>query len=298
MKNFILRRMSRTILFLTIAFFGNSPLFSLHVFAFQQSTTDTAAENASPSDRKDGEPQSEQRLQNAQKLRSQKAQQLQQQPKDEAARPLKPLFDHPELLKQLDTKEPVWVTTDRQNVVLVGHVCLREGLLEFFACRRGTKEYESIISLDVTPHLIHAALLVIGAKQGSPAKFDPVVVPPSGEEIEIQIRWNDTEGNRHECPAQEFIREVRTHEIMRSPWVFTGGLFGTDPDGKKYYLANVTGEIFGVSNFPGAVLDVPFESSSDDSNLYYEPNTEKIPEVGTEVTLILYRKNRPEKKTE
>ena len=74
---------------------------------------------------------------------------------------------------------------------------------------------------------------------------------------------------------------------MQASWVFTGGLFGVDPDGKKYYLANVTGEVFGVSNFPGSVLDVPFESSNDNASLCYEPNTKNIPPIGTKVLLTL-----------
>lgn len=101
--------------------------------------------------------------------------------------------DAPEKLRRLDKTAPIWVSVDRERVVLGGVVCLREGPLEFFACRRGSKEHESVVSLDVAPHLICAALLAIGAKQGKPAKFDPEFVPPTGEEIEIELRWRDAE---------------------------------------------------------------------------------------------------------
>lgn len=74
---------------------------------------------------------------------------------------------------------------------------------------------------------------------------------------------------------------------MTSPWVFTGGLFGKDSKGKRYYLADVSGEVFGVANFPGSILDVPFVSSSNNDELFYQPNTPKIPAIGTPVTLIL-----------
>ncbi|MDD3587618.1 MAG: YdjY domain-containing protein [Thermoguttaceae bacterium] len=198
-----------------------------------------------------------------------------------------PLVEQPQALRRLDPAEPVWVTPDRKQVVLGGEICLREGLLEFFACRTRSKEHESIVVLNIKPRLIHAALLVIGAKPGSPARFDPVFVPPSGEEIDIRIRWKDETGHVKELPAQELIREATSKKTMQVPWVFTGGLFGTDPEGKKYYLADISGEIFGVSNFPGSVLDVPFESSANNDNLYYEPNTPNIPAVGTPVTLLL-----------
>ncbi len=204
--------------------------------------------------------------------------------------------DEPEKLRRLDKTAPIWVASDRKRVVLGGVVCLREGPLEFFACRRGSKEHESVVALDVAPHLIHAALLAVGAKQGKPAKFDPEFVPPTGEEIEIELRWRDAEsGAVRKIRAQETVRDAETGREMSAPWVFTGGLFGVDAEGKKYYLANVTGEIFGVSNFPGSVLDVPFESSSDNALLAFEANTDKIPPTGTPTALILTRKNKPSK---
>ena len=202
--------------------------------------------------------------------------------------------DEPEKLRRLDKTAPIWVSSDRKRVVLGGVVCLREGPLEFFACRRGSKEHESVVSIDVAPDLIHAALLAIGAKQGKPAKFDPEFVPPTGEEIEIELRWRDAEsGAVRKIRAQETVRVAETGREMSASWVFTGGLFGVDAEGKKYYLANVTGEIFGVSNFPGSVLDVPFESSSDNALLTFEANTDKIPPTGTPTALILTRKSKP-----
>lgn len=197
-----------------------------------------------------------------------------------------PLVDSGTELIALDPKEPIWVNADRNAAILIGSICLREGLLELFACRTNSKEHESIIAIDVRPHLIHAALLVIGATQGSPARFDPIFEPPKGELIDIEVRW-EANGKIQKIKSQEMIREVQSQKEMSCQWVFTGGLFANDSKGKRFYLADISGEIFGVSNFPGSVLDVPFESSSENELLYYEPNTEKIPPIGTPVTLIL-----------
>ncbi len=200
------------------------------------------------------------------------------------------LYDGTSPLKRLDKKAPIWVSADRKFVILGGKICLRDGLLEFFACRKNSKEHESIVSLDIPPHLIHAALLVIGAKQGTPAKFDLEFVPPTGEVIDISVCWRDLEsGILRKVKAQEMVMENESGQTMQSHWVFTGGLFGVDPDGKKYYLANVTGEVFGLANFPGSILDVPFESKSDYSDLYYTTNTANIPQNSTDVILILSR---------
>jgi len=209
------------------------------------------------------------------------------------------LYEAPEKLKKLDRNAPIWVTSDRKQVVLGGKICLRDGWLEFFACKKNSKEHESIVMLDIPPHLIHAALLVIGAKQGAPAKFDPEFVPPTGDEINIDVCWRDGKsGKLIKRSAQEMVKDEASGKTMASPWVFTGGLFGVDPDGKKYYLANVTGEVFGVSNFPGSVLDVPYESSSDNSQLSYVANTEKIPASNTNVVLILSRAEKEQSETE
>jgi hypothetical protein len=211
------------------------------------------------------------------------------------------LYDEPENLKKLDRTAPIWISSDRKRVVLGGQICMRDGWLEFFACRANSKEHESIVALDIPPHLIHAALLVIGAKQGAPAKYDPEFVPPKGDPIDIEVCWRDAKsGERVKRSAQEMVSDEASGKTMDATWIFTGGLFGVDPDGKKYYLANVTGEVFGVANFPGSVLDVPFESSNDNSQLLYVANTEMIPEVNTDVLLILTRaeKDGAEKITE
>ncbi|MBO7678641.1 MAG: hypothetical protein J6S75_03125 [Thermoguttaceae bacterium] len=191
-------------------------------------------------------------------------------------------------LKRLDPNGPIWITPDRGEVLLLGTICLRQGLLEFFACGKNSKEHESIVSLEVKPYLLHAALLVIGARPGAPARFSPEFVPPSGEEIEILVRWRDGD-EIQQRRAQELVRQVGGGQEMVSPWVFTGGTMAKDAKGRAFYTADVTGEVIGVSNFPASVLDVPFQSSSDNDALEFEPFTERIPEVGTPVTLVLRR---------
>ena len=51
-------------------------------------------------------------------------------------------------LIRLDPKAEVWVDAKRKRVIVGGQICLRQGLLEMFACPRGTKEHESIVSVN------------------------------------------------------------------------------------------------------------------------------------------------------
>ena len=61
---------------------------------------------------------------------------------------LAPPAEAPPGLTRLTKDYEVWADLKRKLVVVGGQVCLREGLLEMFACPRGTKEHESIVSLN------------------------------------------------------------------------------------------------------------------------------------------------------
>ena len=52
-------------------------------------------------------------------------------------------------------------------------------------------------------------------------------------------------------------------------------------------LADRSGEIVCVSNFPTAMIDLPVESSSENARLGFEAATENIPAKGTPVRVIL-----------
>src|SRR5262249_15014283 len=56
---------------------------------------------------------------------------------------------------------------------------------------------------------------------------------------------------------------------------------------RKYYLAN-QGDVFCVANFEAALLDLPVKSpASSAEGLLYEAFTERIPPLGTAVSVIL-----------
>ena len=42
----------------------------------------------------------------------------------------------------------MWIDPKRKAVIVDGQVCLREGQLEMFACPKGSKEHESIVSVN------------------------------------------------------------------------------------------------------------------------------------------------------
>ena len=162
-----------------------------------------------------------------------------------------------------------------------------KAILEMLACTVGTKEHESIIAVQTKASTIHAALLAAGAVEGHPVRYKPKFEPPTGTEIEIEIRWLDDAGEWKSARAQEWIREVESKKEMSHAWVFAGSGFWTNPDtGKRYYEAE-GGDMICVSNFTSAMLDVPFESSASNEGLLFEAFTERIPELGMPVRLVL-----------
>jgi hypothetical protein len=204
------------------------------------------------------------------------------------ARDVPPAGDKvPEYLKRLSPNHDVWLDTKRKAVVIDGEVCLREGQLEMFACPKGTKEHESIVSLNCLPQDVHAGLLAAGAKTGTPVKFDPKYAPATGDVIDVYVLWRDAKGEKHQVKAQEWIKHAKTEKAMEYDWVFAGSGFWTEEEtGKRHYQAN-GGDFICVSNFPTATLDLPVESSQANSELLFHAFTENIPPKGTKVRLVL-----------
>lgn len=257
-------------------------------------------------------------------------------------------------LVPLNKQETVLLDRKGKRVLLKSKVVLREGLLEMILCKKQTKEHESILSIDADAYVIHAGLLALGAKPGSPVRFLPDFVPPTGQKIDIFLQWKDEKGKLRREPAQRWVRYVTRrgyeatleqlppdvtipeeselryfekfnelswygpmsrqqrermlalsqdktfrqliHNFYRQSqpremdmhWVFAGSIFSTDEStGEKVYGAEV-GDVICVANFTTAMIDVAAESTaSGTANLNFEPWTERVPPLGTEVTVEL-----------
>lgn len=207
-------------------------------------------------------------------------------PEDESGKPA-PKLPEPKGAKRLSKAEDVWVDAKKREVIVDGYISLREGVLEMLACIAGTKEHESVIGVASRAQTIHAALLAVGAKSGKPVQFRPEFKPPTGSEIDIEVRWLDDKGKWQSTRAQEWIQDSKTKKPMTQPWVFAGSTFWKDPEnGKEFYMAE-SGDLICVSNFTTAMLDIPIESSQSNEGLMFEANTAKIPPLGTPVRMVL-----------
>jgi len=181
----------------------------------------------------------------------------------------------------------VWIDFAQKKVIVGGSICLREGMLEMFACPRGTKEHESVVAVHAPARYVHAALVAVGAQPGPPVRFEPTYQPAQGTEISVEVLWHDTQGQEHRAPAQEWVKHTPTGEALKYPWVFAGSGFWTDPDGQEQFYYADGGEFICVSNFSTAMLDLPVESSAANDTLLFSAFTERIPPRGTPVQLVL-----------
>ncbi len=181
----------------------------------------------------------------------------------------------------------VWLDLKKKQVIVGGQICLRAGMLEMFACPKGTKEHESIVSVNAPARFVHGALLALGAEPGPPVQFDPVYRPAQGTEVRVEVLWRDTHGEEHRVNAQEWVKNVKSGEAMTYPWVFAGSGFWTDQDGKERFYYADGGEFVCVSNFSTAMLDLPVESSAANDDLMFCAFTDRIPPLGTPVMLLL-----------
>jgi hypothetical protein len=175
----------------------------------------------------------------------------------------------------------------KRRVIVASYVCLREGQLELLLCRKHTKEHEAILAADVDARVIHKALLLAEAKEGSPVQFVPKYRPASGTAIKVSLQYED-KGKLVTVPARSWIKNARNGKLLESDWVFAGSRLVTnplDPD-KKHYLAN-DGDVICISNFETALLDLPIKSPKDDADRIFIANTERIPPIDTKVSVLL-----------
>jgi hypothetical protein len=181
----------------------------------------------------------------------------------------------------------VWVDYKQKQVIAGGRICLREGMLEMFACPKGTKEHESIVSVNTPARYVHAALVALGAQPGPPVQFEPTYKPAQGTEVVVEVLWKDEHGDEHRVKAQQWVKHLKTGKELEYPWVFAGSGFWTDEAGKEQFYCGDGGEFVCVSNFSTATLDLPVESSAANDTLMFAAYTERIPPRDTPVLLIL-----------
>ena len=188
--------------------------------------------------------------------------------------------------KRLGLEHEVWVDMKNKQAIAAGNICMNVGPLEVFACPRGTKEHESVVSVNALSSQIHAALLAVGAEPGEPVSWQEEYKPATGPVIKIELWWKSDSGEIKKVAAQQMVRDFKSGQPMKHDWVFGGSqTFTDDETGESYYYGD-SGELVCLSNFSTATMDVPVRSSEANEGLLFEANTPNIPAVNTKVYLV------------
>jgi hypothetical protein len=111
-------------------------------------------------------------------------------------------------LVPLNKEGTVLMDLKGKRVLLKTQVALQKGSLEMLCCKKQTKEHESILSLDAMAQAVHAGLLRIGAKPGTPVQYNPEFQAPTGQKIDIFVSWTDDKGKSRRVPARSWVRQA------------------------------------------------------------------------------------------
>jgi len=185
------------------------------------------------------------------------------------------------------------IKLDREagHIDLDAKVVLREGeWLELLACTPGTREHESILTVEAQPRNIHLALILLGLEPGSPLKWQRLddgevkVHPPTGPKVTISLIYEQDDQIRT-VDANQWIVDQQTGRVMPdNVWLFAGSRFETF-DGKQVYMADPNGSVISIVNFGDDVLARDTQMTRDNDEQSWDANTPVIPKEGTAVTI-------------
>jgi biopolymer transport protein ExbD len=190
----------------------------------------------------------------------------------------------------IKTLPGIVVDLKAKEVRLEGIVCLQKGALELLICSKGTREHESVVVVQAKPSHVTFALSLLGLGRGQPGyrTESGAFSPPAGAAVDILVRFSrpaaDGKAETVEVPAWKLLRPSGSQSDLEQPlqWVYVG-LAGKE----DLVASDREGTVVCLSNFPEAVLDVPFASTSANADLLYEANPRIVPAVGTPVEVIL-----------
>jgi hypothetical protein len=153
---------------------------------------------------------------------------------------------------------------------------------------KGQKAHETVVSFDAKPSDIHKAVESLGLKPGKPAKGEGAV--PTGPEVKIFLDLPGAGGLTKRLPIEKALVDRKTAKTMPPlKWHFTGSI-SKQPDPNKPDLvfgADTTGTLIAV--FP-VTDETVFQSSltmKDEPLIKLETNTKVLPEIGTDVQLVI-----------
>jgi hypothetical protein len=203
----------------------------------------------------------------------------------------------------------VKINLDERCVDVDSTICLSEGALELIACTKDSKEHESILVIDAKAMHIHTALLLLGAKAGTPAMMKAadkeqtrwIHVPPSGGPVGVFLVFPGKDGKLVERPISDFIvaseddwgggddqkQDKEKQKFPTHTFLFAGSHLVGDGPGPRKYLCDQTGNVISIATFGDELLCLPDVHSNENGALLWQIESTGLPDEGSKVTLRL-----------
>lgn len=168
-----------------------------------------------------------------------------------------------------------------------GTFCLGEYPLELLVCHGTMKDYESMISSDCKPSVLHTALLALGLKPRIRDQKEPGKVLREGDPIEILLRFT-RDGKEITVQPHELILDAESRKrIPGTAFVFFGSFLFPDPLDKSrmIYLGDAENWLIGLLGDTASVIDQPPASAAKYGAVIID--TKAAPPRGSKVTVII-----------
>ncbi len=175
----------------------------------------------------------------------------------------------------------VILNRDKGEIYINGEVNMQSGMIELLACAWGGKQHESVLVLDVVPHHLQVALLLLGLEPGErKLEYQGDPGAPEGDSLEVWVEWKQDRKTKR-VRGEDLVYNISQKRAMKhTHWVFTGSVIY---DGR--FLADEDKSIITTFHDPLTIIDNPLTTGGDDT--IYEVNKELVPKVGTPVKVIL-----------
>lgn len=157
-----------------------------------------------------------------------------------------------------------------------------------WAAPKGQKAHETVVTIEAKPSDIHKALEGLGLKPGKPAKGEGAV--PQGPEVKLTLELPGPAGIARQIPVERTLVDRKTGKVMPNlKWLFTGSVAKQVDPAKpdKVYAADQTGTLIAIFPVTDECVFQTNLTMKDEPLIKLDTNAKVLPEIGTDVKLII-----------
>lgn len=198
--------------------------------------------------------------------------------------------------KAQDKPDAIQIDKEKKTVTVACKIAPRKlpNLAEVYpieviaAAPKGQKAHETVVTFDAKPSDIHKALESLGLKPGKPAKGEGAAA--AGPEVKIFLDLPGAGGISKRLPIEKALVDRRTAKTMPPlKWIFTGSIAKQlDPNKPEtVYGADSTGTLIAIFPVTDETVFQTNLTMKDEPLIKLDTNTKSLPEIGTDVLLII-----------